>query len=306
MMPLSHRLKFFAVVLIVAGTGTAGLAEDAASVNGKVISDQEVESAFRRTSVAKRKLTPDQDKTYRRHVLNLLIDEACLRQFLDQQQVTVPEEVVDKHVAQFKQALVSQGRSFDQFLADLGITEETMRNDIRNLHRWFAYADQKATPDTVAKYYEENKAAFDGTEVRASHILVKADPSASAADRAAARKKIEAIRAQLVGGTSFEAAAKAHSECPSKDMGGDLDFFPRKGVMAEPFAAAAFSLTPGQVSEIVETEFGYHLIKVTDRKPGKPVLFAEIYEDVKSAYADDLRTTVIQQVKANSDIKYLR
>lgn len=282
------------------------LGGEVASVNGKVISTEEVESAFRRTSVAKRKLTPDQDKTYRQHVLNLLIDETCLRQFLDRENVAVSEDVVEKHISQFKGALLAQGRNFDQFLQDLGITEETMRTDIRNLHRWFAYVDQQATPEVVAKYFEENKAAFDGTEVRASHILVKADLSATPEQDAAARKKIEAIRSQLVGGTAFDAAAKAHSECPSKEVGGDLEYFPRKGVMAEPFAAAAFALQPGQISGIVKTEFGYHLIQVTDRKPGRQVLFAEIYDQVKSAYADDLRTSIIQEVKANSDIKFLR
>lgn len=299
---LSGLILFTASVMYV----PPARGEEVATVNGKPITTDDVDKAFRRTSVSKRKLSAEQDETYRRHVLSLLIDETCLQQFLDQKQVAIPEDAVEKHVAQFKGVLESQGRSFEQFLKDLGIDEARMRSDIQNLHRWFAYADSQATQEAVAKYYEENKAAFDGTEVRASHILAKADLSATPEQRKAALKKITAIRAQLVGGTSFEAAARAHSECPSKDVGGDLDFFPRKGVMAEPFAAAAFALKPGDTSEIVETEFGYHLIQVTDRKPGKPVLFAEIYDDVKAAFADDLRTSIIQQVKADADIQFVR
>ena len=93
-----------------------------------------------------------------------------------------------------------------------------------------------------------------------------------------------------------------HSDCPSKESGGDLNYFPRKGMMAEAFAAAAFELPVGQVSEIIETEFGYHLIVVTDQKAGKPVAFEQVADEVKSSYAEELRNAVIARMRQTGKV----
>jgi peptidyl-prolyl cis-trans isomerase C len=105
-------------------------------------------------------------------------------------------------------------------------------------------------------------------QVHARHILVKVDPKADATQKAAARKKIEDIQKQLKNGEDFSELAKKASDCPSNAKGGDVGYFGR-GQMVKPFEDAAFSLKPGEVSGIVETEFGLHLIKVMDKKPEK-------------------------------------
>jgi parvulin-like peptidyl-prolyl isomerase len=91
------------------------------------------------------------------------------------------------------------------------------------------------------------------SEVRASHILVNTEQEA------------KNILNQINSGTSFEQLAKQHSECPSGSNGGDLGFFGR-GQMVGPFEVAAFSMEPGQVSQPVKTQFGYHVIKVTGKR----------------------------------------
>ena len=91
------------------------------------------------------------------------------------------------------------------------------------------------------------------TEVRASHILVKTENEASE------------LLSQIKAGKDFAELAKAHSDCPSGQQGGDLGFFTR-GRMVKEFEDAAFSMETGQVSEPVGTQFGFHLIKVTDKK----------------------------------------
>lgn len=302
------RVCVLRLALIVWGMVPAAAlrAGEVARVNDQVITTEDVSSAFRRTSVSQRTLTEDQLRLYRAHVLRLLVDEALVNQFLDREKILVPEQEVDDHVEQFRAKMAERGESLDEFLARMGIDEERMRTDIRNLRRWLAHVEKAATPDAVAKYFEANKAAFDGSEVRASHILVKTDPGMDDAARKAARKKIEGARAQLVGGTPFEQAARTHSDCPSREIGGDLDYFPRKGVMAEAFAAAAFALAEGEVSDVVETEFGYHLIKVTGRRPGGAVLYAEVYDDVRAAFAEDLRAKVIAEMKKSANIRYTR
>jgi len=109
----------------------------------------------------------------------------------------------------------------------------------------------------VLSYYEENQAKFVGeASVRASHILVET------------LEKAQEILAELKGDLSFEAAAEKYSSCPSKAKGGDLGTFTR-GKMVPEFEAAAFTLGINEISEPVKTQFGYHIIKVTEQKsPG--------------------------------------
>ena len=109
--------------------------------------------------------------------------------------------------------------------------------------------------EEIEAYYEENKDQFSSQErVKASHILVKTEKEAA-----------DVIK-ELEGGLSFEEAATKYSTCPSKERGGDLGFF-AKGQMVLEFEDAAFSLELNKVSEPVKTQFGYHIIKVTDSKP---------------------------------------
>src|SRR5262249_46612228 len=96
--------------------------------------------------------------------------------------------------------------------------------------------------------------------------------------------------------------AHKESACPSKEKGGDLAWFRRVGNMVEPFAKAAFALQPYQMSEIVATKFGYHLILVTDRRPGKETKFDEIKEVVKDAYCDRLREEMLGQLRSKAQI----
>src|SRR5439155_22792280 len=90
--------------------------------------------------------------------------------------------------------------------------------------------------------------------------------------------------------------------CPSKKDGGDLNFFPRAGAMVEPFAKAAFALKPYEMTDVVVTEFGYHLILVTVRKQGAPKKFEDVKEDVRSLYAMRLREAVINQMKPKAEV----
>jgi len=101
--------------------------------------------------------------------------------------------------------------------------------------------------------------------VRASHILVKVDSKATAEEKAKALGKIKDIQKRIQSGEDFAQVAKEVSDCPSKENGGDLNFFQR-GLMVPPFENAAFSMNPGDTSDIVETVFGYHIIRVTDKR----------------------------------------
>src|SRR5205085_10595907 len=112
----------------------------------------------------------------------------------------------------------------------------------------------------------------------------------------------EKARTQLTD-DAFAAVAREKSACPSKDQGGDLGWFPRAGGMVEPFAKAAFALKNYQMSDVVKTQFGYHLILATDRKPGKEVTFETSKQEVKAVYYDKLREAIVDQQRPKAKIE---
>ncbi|MBA2673118.1 SurA N-terminal domain-containing protein [Ramlibacter sp.] len=127
-------------------------------------------------------------------------------------------------------------------------------------------------------YYEQNVARLSGQEERrASHILVAVPKNAPPADREKAKAKAEELLAAVKKNPdSFAEVAKKNSQDPgSATQGGDLDFFAR-GAMAKPFEDTAFALKKGDISGLVETEFGYHIIKLTDLKTPKQKTFEEV------------------------------
>ncbi|KWX73997.1 peptidylprolyl isomerase [Paenibacillus jilunlii] len=153
----------------------------------------------------------------------------------------------------------------------------------------------KVTEDEISKYYEENKASFNQEEeVRASHILVKTKAEA------------DAIVKQLAGGADFAALAKEKSaDTGSKDKGGDLNFF-KKGDMVAEFSNAAFKLKVGETSGPVKTDYGYHVIKVTDRKDAHNYTLAEKKEEItktlKAKKVSEMSSTWLQELNAGAKI----
>ncbi|HEV7914373.1 MAG TPA: SurA N-terminal domain-containing protein [Albitalea sp.] len=147
--------------------------------------------------------------------------------------------------------------------------------------------------DDLKKYYSENEARYSTPEERrASHILIKADKSAPAADRAKAKARAEALLAEAKKNPSaFAELAKKNSEDPgSAERGGDLDFFGR-GAMVKPFEDAAFALKPGELSGIVESDFGYHIIQTTGARGGEK----KSYEQVRAEIEDEVRKQLAQK-----------
>lgn len=137
--------------------------------------------------------------------------------------------------------------------------------------------------DDVRTYYEQNKGRYGAPEERrASHILIAVEQGASDAAKKAAREKAEKLLAQAKGGADFAALAKANSQDPgSAASGGDLGYF-RRDTMVKPFADAAFALKDGELSGVVETEFGFHVIKLTGIKPAATRGFDEVRAQIET------------------------
>lgn len=173
-----------------------------------------------------------------------------------------------------------------------------------------AFAD--ANPKRVSDFYNENIGEYvKDEEIRASHILVKAGADASETDKAAAKEKAQKILDRIKNNEDFATIAKAESDDPgSKAKGGDLDFFSR-GMMVEEFAKAAFALKTNEVSAIVESPFGFHIIKKVDERPKTDRKLEEvateiaeklIKKDEQQAKAKDAASLALNQLKSGTTL----
>jgi peptidyl-prolyl cis-trans isomerase D len=143
--------------------------------------------------------------------------------------------------------------------------------------------------EQVQSYYDQHKddRFTEQEQVHARHILIPLTPDADDAAKAAARKKAEDLLAKVKAGGDFAALAKENSGDPgSASKGGDLGFFPR-GRMVGPFEEAAFSLEPGTISEIIESPFGFHIIKVEEKNPGGPQPLEKVRDQIVNSLTEE-------------------
>ena len=157
--------------------------------------------------------------------------------------------------------------------------------------------------DDLQKYYTENAQRYTSTEERrASHILVKVDAGASSADRAKARSKAEGLLVDVKKNpAAFADIARKNSDDPgSAEKGGDLDFFGRDGLAAKPLEDAAFKLKADEISDLVESDFGYHIVKLTARRGGEKKPF----EAVRAELENEVRTQLAQKKFSDTAVEF--
>ena len=142
--------------------------------------------------------------------------------------------------------------------------------------------------------------------MQASHILIKLDKAATPAQKAEAKKKLEDLKKQIDKGADFAELAKANSACPSSAQGGDLGMF-GKGQMVPAFETTTFAMKVGEVSDIVETQFGFHLIKKTGSNPAKVTSLKEVAGGIKAQLkmqkSFKAQQAIIATLKKDADIK---
>jgi peptidyl-prolyl cis-trans isomerase C len=275
-----------------------------ALVNGEVITLGELEAVLKLSGPTPVQLPEEQQRHHRMEALGMLIDEVLMRQFLTKNAPPVPEAEVGKRVAELEAGLKRQGKSLQELCREINKTEAQVRADIAHGIQWANYSRARVTEADARKYYDEYRDFFDKVTVRASHIVLRVPAGTPEAERAQARAKLTELRAQLVAGKlDFAEAAKAHSQDPSAQKGGDLGWFPRLWVFDDAFARPAFALQVGQISDVVQTDYGLHLIKVTDRKPGQPSEYDKIKDAVREFCTEDLHQQILAQQRKTSDIK---
>ncbi len=292
----------------------------AATVNGVAIPETAVQRGLKRVPPAKH-------AEARPEILNYLIANALIDQHLARLQVTADAKDVDAKLATARAEVKKQGGDLDKIMKDLMISEAELREQIAAQLRWEKFATAQATDQALRALFDQHRDMFDGSMVRARHILLQ-PPSGDAPARAEAQARLAGYKKQVedtaagavaklpaqaeaaerdkvrvqAAAEAFAALAKAQSACPSKAQGGDLGWFPRAGSMVEPFAKAAFALKPGEMSDVVPTQFGYHLILVTERRAGKEPTFEAVKDDVREAFMDRLREQLVAQLRPNAQV----
>ena len=253
--------------------------------------------------------SPDEDpETIYRVTLDSLVNTKLLKMFLARQQVVVPAERIDEQIAQLTQQLKTEGQDLPTTLLQNNISMDDIRKEYEGRLRWESYLKPKATDAALRQYVADHRDLFSGTQLRASHILLKVQPDASDAEKQKVKQKLANIKKEIEGGTiTFAAAANKYSEDPANTggAGGDLDYFTLGTGLVEDFTNVAFKLKKGMVSDPVETPFGFHLIQVTDRKDGKPVDFEQNKPYILREFATELQKSVVtaERKAAKIDIK---
>lgn len=289
-----------------AGEKTAGAGDKksadgkVATVNGTVIKksalDAEIHRYEKSMVMSGQKVDPAKDSEVKKKLLDELIDREVLCQEAHRLNIQIEDADVNNQIDALKKKFPSE-QEFKGALTKMNITEADLKAQYREAMAVRKMIEQEVggkisiNPEQTKKFYDENPDYFKLPEmVRASHILVKVDAKAEEAEKTKAREKIAELQKRVQKGEDFAAIAKEASDCPSKEKGGDLDFF-QKGQMVGPFEDAAFALKVGAVSDIVETQFGYHLIKVTEKK--EPGMMA--YDEIKEKIAAHLKQEQLGQ-----------
>ncbi len=284
---------------------TATADRPAAVVNGEAIPAGEVKRLLdaRPYPVT---LPEEQKKALRQAALDMLVDDLLMRQYLRKHVPQLDPAEITKEMQSIQESLKKQNKTIEQVLRESGQSEAQLRADVQSRMQWRNYLQRQMPEAQLKKYYDDNKLFFDKVFVRASHILIKVPASAPADQKALAAQKVKALRNEIAAGRmKFDAAAKQYSDCPSKDKGGDIGPFPYKFVVVEPFARAAFALKKGEMSDVVATDFGVHLILVTDRTAGEPSTFEGVREAVREVWAQDidLYQRILAEQRKNSKIE---
>lgn len=242
-------------------------------------------------------------------VLETMIGSEVIYQQAEKDKVLPTDEQVQEQIDSFNES-IKDDTDYQKELKNMGINEKFLKfqfaRDLANTNLQAKFEeDTKISEDEMKKYYEENKDDFYTDTVTASHILIKTidddGNELSESKKKEAKKTAEEALAKVKAGEDFATVAKEYSEDSSASSGGELGTFGR-GKMVTEFENAAFAMKAGEISDIVETEYGYHIIKVTDRVD-KQETYDDVKDKIKSTLASEKYTEYVEKLKKDSTIE---
>jgi peptidyl-prolyl cis-trans isomerase C len=292
------------------------LPEVIARVNGEPIGKAEFENAIKNLEGRAGRQVPaaERDRVYR-GVLDQLIAYRLLSQETRSRKIDVADADVDARIAEIKKQFPSE-EAFTQTLAQQQMTPEKLRAEAKSDMQVAKMLEAEVSaagpvqPQEVNAFYEQNPDKFkQGERVRASHILIRTPENADVKTKQEARDKAAGVLKEVKAGKDFAELAKHYSQDPgSAANGGDLGYF-AQGQMVGPFEQAAFALKPGAVSDVVETPFGFHIIKVADHQAARTVPLDEVRPQIEQFLQNQRRQqkteAFINSLKAKGRVEVL-
>ena len=283
-------------------SGSAG--DAVAVVNGIPIDRSKFETtlAQSRQQAAQQgqQLNAQQNEQLQQDILERLIEEELLYQQAIKQDIEVSQEEVDSQLQRTRSNFNSE-EQFNSALAQAGLTQEQLEEQIRRqltINRLIAEKvgqNFQATEEEAQTFYDENPQFFQqGEQIEARHVLVSTEGVEGEEAMNEARQRAENIKQELEEGADFAEVARERSDGPSASRGGSLGTFGR-GQMVPAFEEAAFNLEVGEISDIVQTQFGLHIIQVTDKAESGKMAFAEAKPQIDQYLAQQKRGEAIQE-----------
>lgn len=290
------------------------LSDPVARVNGVPIAAVDLEKAYKALSASQggAQVPAGKEQEARRFVLDQLIAAELMYQLAQKTPVADLDKKINDAVARLKGRFKTE-EEFRKGLAQQDLSEKELRELIRRNQVIENHIEQTiASKVTISEqevraFYDNNPETFSMPEqVRASHILIMVDQQATEADKQQARAKADDLLKQIKAGADFAKLAQEQSGCPSSKQGGDLGFF-GKGQMVKPFEDAAWAMKPGEVSNVVETQFGYHIIKLTEKRAKDKMPFdalkGRIAESLKQRKIGEQVTALMEAAKKSAKIE---
>lgn len=315
--PQRINLLIIVVVSICLFTGPAWADEAAssgkeiASVNGKGISKSQYErqlSAFKKRAAHKGRQLSDAELTaIKNRTLENLINVELLYQQSQKEGIKVDDRAINKKIKMFTKHFskepgdkMADEAAYKKALKRMHVSDEELRAEIqrslaiRQLIDTNVLQKIKVTDEESKKYYNNNlKLYWQPEQVKVSLISIKVKPDAKESEKTQAREKIEMVQKKIKQGEDFGKLAKTYSEGPNAQKEGAWGYL-KKDKKADPIRDAAFALNVGDVSGIVKTRFGYHLIKVIDKKPAGPVSFEKVQPMIEKRLKKEKEKTEIE------------
>jgi len=224
-----------------------------------------------------------------------------LPEYLRREVKTFVEQLINNRVLAHA-AMQENYADNPQYVRDLD--DAVAQVKMRYLYEATIAARSRIGEAAIKDYYAQHTKEFSLPErIRARHILVEVNANALPAEQSNAWQKIEGLRRRVMEGEDFAQVAAQESSCPSRAKGGDVDYFAR-GQMAPAFETAAFALQRNEISGIVETEFGLHLIQLTDRIPARQRTLQEAHDDIRDQLEQKRERDLYEELLASLTNKY--
>ncbi|MBX3729895.1 MAG: peptidylprolyl isomerase [Candidatus Sumerlaeia bacterium] len=304
------------MLTILFGLGQVGAADSPApdpetvhaTVGEFVVSEADIDRRVAQEIARRGNIPADRQETFaqymRQRFARTLVDEACLLEYARARDL-LPS---DEEVAARLEAEIEEAGGRDTWSEQLAAQQRTPEDAGATARHRLALERVRASVPTppdeeIAAYFERNRERFvEAESVTASHILIGVGSQDSAERRTEKRALAESLRQRLLAGEEIAALAREHSTCPSKSKGGSLGSFGR-GQMVGPFEEAAFALRPGQISPVVETGFGYHVIQSFDYRSGQPPTLENTRDRIVTLLRSQAIERLLRDIRESCDVQ---